>query len=90
MKIIVCGAGSVGRSIVAYLSRGSNDIIVIDTDSHKLDEISKEWDIQPINGSASHPDVLEKAGARQRRYDYRRHRPRRSQSGYLSGGSFVV
>ena len=32
MKIIVCGAGSVGRSIVAYLSRGSNDIIVIDTD----------------------------------------------------------
>ena len=83
MKIIVCGAGSVGRSIVAYLSRGSNDIIVIDTDSHKLDEISKEWDIQPINGSASHPDVLEKAGAR-------RHRPRRSQSGYLSGGSFVV
>lgn len=64
MKIIVCGAGSVGRSIVAYLSRGSNDIIVIDTDSHKLDEISKEWDIQPINGSASHPDVLEKAGAR--------------------------
>lgn len=64
MKIIVCGAGSVGRSIVAYLSRGSNDIIVIDTDSHKLDEMSKEWDIQPINGSASHPDVLEKAGAR--------------------------
>ncbi len=64
MKIIVCGAGSVGRSIVAYLSRGSNDIIVIDTDFHKLDEISKEWDIQPIKGSSSHPDILEKAGAR--------------------------
>lgn len=89
MKIIVCGAGSVGRSIVAYLSRGSNDIIVIDTDSHKLDEISKEWDIQPINGSASHPDVLERRRP-QRRYDYRRHRPRRGQSGYLSGGAFVV
>ena len=64
MKIIVCGAGSVGSSIVSYLSRGSNDIIVIDTDSHKLDEISKQWDIQPIKGSASHPDILEKAGAR--------------------------
>lgn len=64
MKIIVCGAGSVGKSIVAYLSRGSNDIIVIDTDSHKLDEISKEWDIQPIQGSAAHPDILEKAGAK--------------------------
>ena len=53
MKIIVCGAGSVGRSIVAYLSRGSNDIIVIDTDSHKLDETSKEWDIQPINARSA-------------------------------------
>ena len=63
MKIIVCGAGSVGRSIVSYLSRGNNDIIVIDKDSHKLDEISKEWDIQPVQGSASHPDILEKAGA---------------------------
>lgn len=63
MKIIVCGAGSVGKSIVGYLSRGNNDIIVIDTDSKKLDEISKEWDIQPILGSASHPDILDKAGA---------------------------
>lgn len=63
MKIIVCGAGSVGKSIVGYLSQGNNDIIVIDIDPKKLDEISKEWDVQPICGSASHPDVLEKAGA---------------------------
>lgn len=64
MKIIVCGAGSVGRSIVSYLVQGNNDIIVIDTDSKKLEEVSKEWDIQPINGSASHPDILDKAGAK--------------------------
>ena len=30
MKIIVCGAGNVGRSIVSYLVLGNNDIIVID------------------------------------------------------------
>lgn len=64
MKIIVCGAGSVGKSIVGYLSQGSNDIVVIDTDAKKLADISKEWDIQPINGSSSHPDILEKAGAK--------------------------
>lgn len=64
MKIIVCGAGDVGKSIVGYLSQGNNDIIVIDTNPSKLDELSKHMDIQAIVGSASHPDVLEKAGAK--------------------------
>ncbi len=63
MKIIVCGAGSVGRSIVGYLTQGNNDIVVIDKDNKALDAISKEFDIQPVLGEASHPDILEKAGA---------------------------
>ena len=63
MKIIVCGAGNVGKSIVSYLVLGNNDIIIIDNNSNKLNAISKEFDIQPILGSASHPEVLEKAGA---------------------------
>lgn len=63
MKIIVCGAGSVGRSIVGYLTQGNNDIIVIDHDSKALDIISKEYDIQPVLGEAAHPDILDKAGA---------------------------
>lgn len=65
MKIIVGGAGSVGRSIVGYLSRGSNDIIVVDTNQERLNEISREFDIQPVNGSISHPEIQEKIGAAQ-------------------------
>lgn len=63
MKIIVGGAGSVGRSIVGYLSRGSNDIIVVDTNQDKLNELSREFDIQPVLGSIAHPDIQEKIGA---------------------------
>ena len=63
MKIIVCGAGSVGRSIVGYLTQGNNDIVVIDHDAKALDVIAKEYDIQPVFGEAAHPDILEKAGA---------------------------
>lgn len=63
MKIIVGGAGNVGRSIISYLSRANNDIIVLDTDQFKLDEISKEFDVQPVLGSVSRPDILEKVGA---------------------------
>lgn len=64
MKIIVCGAGSVGRSIVSYLIKGNNDIAVIDNNQGRLDELSKEFDILPVLGSASHPAVLEKANAK--------------------------
>ena len=63
MKIIVCGAGNVGRSIVSYLVLGNNDIVVIDSDSASLNAIAKEFDIQPVLGTSSHPEVLEKAGA---------------------------
>lgn len=48
MKIIVCGAGSVGRSIVSYLVKGNNDIVVIDDNQRYLDEISKEFDVLPV------------------------------------------
>ena len=63
MKIIVCGAGRIGKNLVSYLSHGNNDIVVIDTDSRRIDEISKEWDVMTIIGNAAHPDILESAGA---------------------------
>ena len=63
MKIIVGGAGNVGKSIVAYLSRGNNDVTVIDEDERKLNEIAREWDIMPVLGSVAHPDILQKAEA---------------------------
>lgn len=63
MKIIVGGAGSVGKSIVSYLVKGNNDIIVIDNNQSQLDEIAKEFDVLPILGEVSHPSILERAGA---------------------------
>ncbi|MBR2429945.1 Trk system potassium transporter TrkA [bacterium] len=62
MKIVIGGASSVGKSLVGYLSLGNNDIIVVDVDKTKLDEISKEYDIQPVLGSISHPDIQESIG----------------------------
>jgi len=63
MKIIVGGAGSVGRSIISYLSRADNEIVVVDINQERLDEISKEFDLQPVLGSISRPDIQEKIGA---------------------------
>ncbi len=63
MRIIVGGAGSVGRSIISYLNRADNDIVVVDTNQTCLDEISKEFDIQPVLGSISRPDIQESIDA---------------------------
>ncbi len=62
MKIIVGGASSAGKSIIGYLSLGENDIVVVDNDAQKLDELDKEYDIQPFLGSISYPEVQEAVG----------------------------
>lgn len=62
MKIVIGGATNVGKSIVGYLSLGNNDIVVVDENSAKLNELAKEYDIQTVLGSISHPEVQENIG----------------------------
>lgn len=62
MKIIVCGGGQVGFSIIRYLSTHDNDVTVIDQSEEVINRISKTMDVRSIVGFASHPDVLARAG----------------------------
>ena len=62
MKIVVGGATSAGKSIVAYLSMGNNDIVVVDEDASTLDDVAKLYDVQPVLGSISNPDVQQSVG----------------------------
>lgn len=64
MKIIVGGAGSVGKSIIGYLTLSDNDITVVDTNPEKLEEVSKTFDVQTVLGSVSRPDIQEQIGAK--------------------------
>ena len=64
MKVIICGAGQVGEQIARHLSFEKNDITVIDNNSELIGHLSNTLDISGITGCASHPDILEAAGAR--------------------------
>ncbi len=64
MKIIVCGAGMVGKHIARYLSSEGNDVTVVDMDADIIRQITDQYDLKGVVGFASHPDVLETAGAR--------------------------
>lgn len=66
MKIIICGAGQVGGQIARHLAReaSSNRVTVIDSNPALIRRISDAYDVSGVTGFASHPDVLERAGAR--------------------------
>jgi len=64
MKVIICGAGQVGWQIARHLSGENNDVTVVDKDEDLIRRVSETLDVQGVAGFASHPDVLERAGAR--------------------------
>ncbi len=63
MKVIVCGAGQVGTSIVHPLAAENNDVTVVDQSPELIQKLSDSLDVKAMEGFASHPDVLEAAGA---------------------------
>ena len=64
MKIIILGAGQVGLSVAANLVSEDNDITLVDINPSALQAISERYDLRTVTGVASHPSVLEKAGAK--------------------------
>lgn len=63
MKVIVCGAGQVGSNIARYLSGENADVTVVDRSPELVHKITDSLDVKGLVGFASHPDVLDEAGA---------------------------
>ncbi len=63
MKIIILGAGQVGRTAAYHLSREeANDVTVIDSNEDCLRDLQDRLDIRTVTGNAASPRVLEAAG----------------------------
>ncbi|MDM8546681.1 Trk system potassium transporter TrkA [Candidatus Venteria ishoeyi] len=63
MKIIILGAGQVGSSVAANLANEANDVTVVDSNEKALNHLRNHYDLRTVHGHASHPDVLQQAGA---------------------------
>jgi len=64
MKIVILGAGQVGRTAAYQLSREeANEVTVVDTNEETLRDLQDRIDIRTVAGNASFPTVLEAAGA---------------------------
>ena len=65
MKIIILGAGQVGRTAAYHLAREeANDVTVVDTDDDLLRDLQDRIDIRTVQGNAASPKTLELAGAK--------------------------
>jgi len=63
VKIIILGAGQVGRTAAYHLSREeANDVTVIDSNEEILRDLQDRLDIRTVTGNAASPRVLESAG----------------------------
>lgn len=63
MKIIILGAGQVGTTVARNLASEANDITIVDHNSRLLQELQDRLDIRTVQGQASHPQILQQAGA---------------------------
>ena len=64
MKIIILGAGQVGRTAAYHLAREeANDVTVVDVDDEVLRDLQDRLDIRTVRGNAASPRTLEQAGA---------------------------
>ena len=63
MKIIIAGAYTIGTYLAMLLSRNNEDIVLIDQDQERLDDISSDYDLMTIHASPSSIKTLSDAGA---------------------------
>jgi trk system potassium uptake protein len=61
MKIVVIGAGQVGRSVAVELAK-THDITVVDSESERLDALRFVADVLTLEGDGADLDVLQEAG----------------------------
>ena len=63
MKVLILGAGQVGRTAAYHLAREpDNEVTVIDSSEAVLRDLQSRIDVRTVAGNASYPAVLEAAG----------------------------
>lgn len=63
MKIIIAGAYAIGSHLAKLLSRNKQDIVLIDDDEQRLENISSDYDILTMHASPTSLAALKNAGA---------------------------
>lgn len=62
MYIVIIGLGKVGQLLTQYLSKEGHDVVVIDHNSQKVEDVVNLYDVLGICGNGANNDILTEAG----------------------------
>lgn len=62
MKIIIVGAGNVGRELVKQLSNENHDIVVVDTNLKLVEDLVNTYDVKGVTGNGVSLDTMSETG----------------------------
>lgn len=65
MRTVFIGAGEVSIETARALVKKGHEVIIIDTDKDKIDELSDEMDCSFLQGDGSRPDILREVNPEQ-------------------------
>ena len=63
MYLIIVGAGDIGTPLIDVATRSGNEVVVIEEDEQRADEIAGEYDCLVLNADATVKETLADAGA---------------------------
>lgn len=62
MYIVIIGLGKVGQLLTQYLSNEGHDVVVIDQNHQKVEDVVNQYDVLGISGHGANYDILMQAG----------------------------
>jgi trk system potassium uptake protein len=62
MKVIILGAGEVGKGLAGTLCMENNDVVMVDQNEKLLEDLSETLDIMTFAGNGTWPSVMDKIG----------------------------
>ncbi len=62
MRVVIAGAGTLGRRVAFYVSREGHTVVVVEQDAARARAIEEELAVEVVVGDADEPRVLERAG----------------------------
>lgn len=62
MKVIIIGAGNIGRSLAEFISKEDHDVTLIDRDSQTVESTANEFDVIGVVGNGANCEVQRDAG----------------------------
>lgn len=64
MYVVIAGLSDVGKNLAALLAKQGNEVMVVDRDPAKCNDMAEGSDVMVITGDASQKTVLEEAGVK--------------------------